>query len=50
MSNSVVPAHFGIGNAETVDSLEVQRPSGRIQRLEDIPVNQELTIVEPTGT
>ena len=50
MSNSVVPAHFGIGNAETVDSLEVHWPSGRIQRLEDIPVNQELTIVEPTGT
>ena len=50
MSNSVVPVHFGLGNAEIVDAVEVRWPSGKTQRLENVPVNQELTIVEPTGT
>ena len=50
ISNSVVPAHFGLGDAETVDAIEVRWPSGKTQRLENVPVNQELTIVEPTGT
>ena len=50
MSNSVVPVHFGLGDAETVDAIEVRWPSGKTQRLENVPVNQELTIVEPTGT
>ena len=50
MSNSVVPVHFGLGDAEIVDAVEVRWPSGKTQRLENVPVNQELTIVEPTGT
>ena len=50
MSNSVVPMHFGLGDAEMVDAIEVRWPSGRMQRLENVPVNQQLTIVEPTGT
>ena len=49
MSNSVVPVHFGLGNAQTVDTVEVHWPSGRAQLLENVPVNQELTIVEPAG-
>ena len=47
MSNSVVPAHFGLGAAETVDSLEIHWPSGKTQLLEDVPVNQQIEIVEP---
>ena len=50
ISNSVVPVHFGLGDAEMVDAIEVRWPSGRTQRLENVPVNQELTIEEPTGT
>ena len=49
MSNSVVPVHFGLANAQTVDTIEVHWPSGRAQLLENVPVNQELTIVEPAG-
>lgn len=50
MSNSVVPAHFGLGDAGVVDTLVIRWPSGREQRLEDVSVNQQLTVVEPTGT
>ena len=50
ISNSVVPAHFGLGDAETVDVIEVYWSSGQEQRLENVDVNQELTIEEPTGT
>ena len=50
MSNSVVPVHFGLGDAETVDLIEVYWPSGKTQRIENVSVNQELTVVEPTGT
>ena len=49
MSSSVVPLHFGLGGAETVDTVEVRWPSGRTQRLENVSVNRELTIVEPAG-
>ena len=49
-SNSVVPVHFGLGDADAADSVEINWPSGRTQRLENVPVNQELTVVEPTGT
>ena len=49
MSSSVVPVHFGLGDAEMVDAVEVRWPSGKTQRLENVPVNQELTIVEPAG-
>ena len=50
MSNSVVPVHFGLGDAEAVDAIEIHWPSGRTQRLENVSVNQELTVVELTGT
>ena len=47
MSNSVVPVHFGLGDAQIVDTVEVYWPSGRSQLLEGVPVNHELTIEEP---
>ena len=50
ISNSVVPAHFGLGDAETVDVIEVYWSSDQEQELENVDVNQELTIEEPTGT
>ena len=49
MSNSVVPVHFGLGDAQVVDTVEVFWPSGRSQVLEGVPVNHELTIEEPAG-
>ncbi len=50
MSSSVVPVHFGLGQAERVDVVEVYWPSGKTQRLEEVAVDQVLTIVEPTDT
>lgn len=37
--------HFGLGNAATVQKLEIQwPPDGRIQVLNDLPANQRLTL------
>ena len=50
MSHSVIPAHFGLGESQRVDSVEVLWPSGKKLLLENVAVNQQLTILEPTGT
>lgn len=39
--------HFGLGNAEMIEKIEVRWPSGNKQTLENIKVNQILNIVEP---
>ncbi len=41
--------HFGLGQADKVDELEVQWPSGVRTRLTDIKTNQFITIDEATG-
>jgi hypothetical protein len=41
---------IGLGTATRVDRLEITWPgSGRVQVLHDLPANQRLEIVEPTG-
>ena len=50
MSHSVVPLYFGLGDSEIVEAIEVYWPNGGRQRLENVSVNQELTIEESTGT
>ena len=43
--SSVEPSlHFGLGNAPSIDSLEVIWPDGRYQLLKDVKANQELTL------
>jgi hypothetical protein len=39
-------AHFGLGDASIVDTIRVEWPSGSIQMLADVAVNQFLTITE----
>jgi len=39
--------HFGLGAADRVERLEVRWPSGIVQVLEEVAVNQVLRIVEP---
>jgi hypothetical protein len=39
-------AHFGLGEARTIDRLEVRWPSGAVTVEERIPANQRLTLVE----
>jgi hypothetical protein len=39
-------AHFGLGDAQKVDILRIEWPSGIVQELTDLDPNQSLTIVE----
>jgi hypothetical protein len=41
--------HFGLGKNSKIDQVEVRWPAGNIQILEDIPVNQQITIKESTN-
>lgn len=47
LSHSVTPVHFGLGQATQVDVIEVRWPSGQVQTLSDIAVNQQIVVVEP---
>jgi hypothetical protein len=38
--------HFGLGSAVQVDSIEIRWPDGQTQRLEDVPANQHLRVVQ----
>jgi hypothetical protein len=42
-------AHFGLGDATTIQTLRIEWPSGIVQELHDVPVNESRTIVEPAG-
>ena len=42
-------AHFGLGDAATVDTLRIEWPSGIVQELKDVAVNQHLEVVESQG-
>ena len=41
--------HFGLAQNQTVSELVIHWPSGIIQKLKDIPVNQVLRVVESDG-
>ncbi|MBN1154329.1 VCBS repeat-containing protein, partial [candidate division KSB1 bacterium] len=43
-------AHFGLGDATTIDSIKIEWPSGICQISTDEPVNTSLTFVEPTDS
>jgi hypothetical protein len=45
-SQSSLRQHFGLGQAETVDSVVVEWPSGYVDVLVDVAVNQLLTVHE----
>jgi hypothetical protein len=38
--------HFGLGTATQIEGLEIRWPSGHVQRLEQLPHNQSVRIVE----
>jgi len=40
-------AHFGLGDAERIDVLRIEWPSGRTQELRNVAINQIHTITEP---
>jgi hypothetical protein len=47
LSQSDPRAHFGLGDSEKVDRVEVRWPSGRVSILENEKVNHVLTVTEP---
>jgi hypothetical protein len=42
-------AHFGLGDATKVDTLRIEWPSGIVQELNDVEVDQILQVVESQG-
>jgi hypothetical protein len=50
MSQSDLRVHFGLGNAETVDVIEVKWPTSlKVERFPGVKANQILTIREGQG-
>ncbi len=47
LSQSDPRLHFGVGDATTIDVIEIHWPTGTKQTLENVEVNQVLTIEEP---
>jgi hypothetical protein len=45
-SSTCAPVHFGTGAARTLDTVEVRWPSGAVQVLRDVAVDQVLTVRE----
>lgn len=41
--------NFGLGRAEEVDSIEIRWPDGEVERLEKIPADQFLKVVQKAG-
>jgi hypothetical protein len=40
--------HFGLGTDPVVDEIQITWPSGIVQTLKEVPVNQILSVVEPS--
>jgi len=40
-------AHFGLGDAAIIDSIKIEWPSGLVQYLVEVSVNQFMTVTEP---
>jgi len=47
VSQDPAEAHFGLGDAAWVDSVNVRWPSGRSTKLHDVAVNQRIVIDAP---
>lgn len=46
LSQSDYRLHFGLGNHNLVDKIEIRWPSGKLQTLHDVKVNQILDVIE----
>lgn len=47
MGQNMREAHFGLGSATHVDSVTVTWPSGKVQTVTDVVLDQKLVMVEP---
>src|SRR5678816_2188069 len=41
--------HFGLGNATVIATLQIKWPSGAVQTLNNVAINQTLTVTEPSS-
>ncbi len=46
-SSSAGPVHFGLGDARVADEIEIRWPSGIVQTLKNVAVDQVLQVKEP---
>jgi len=49
ISQSDLRQHFGLGAARKVDQIEVRWPSGRVDRVHDVDVDQFIVLEEDRG-
>jgi hypothetical protein len=49
ISQNDLRIHFGVGKAEQVDLLEIRWPSGQVDTIKDVKVNQQLFVKEGEG-
>jgi hypothetical protein len=47
IGQNMLTAHFGLGAAERADTVSIRWPSGKVQVLENVAVNQRITVTEP---
>ena len=47
MSQSMRSVHFGLGEAETIDTVTIRWPRGAVQTLTDVAADRLLTVMEP---
>jgi enediyne biosynthesis protein E4 len=47
LSSNDVRLHFGLGDAKTIQQIDIAWPSGTKQTLKDVAVNQVLVVKEP---
>jgi hypothetical protein len=50
MSASDPRIHFGLGQRRSIESLEITWPSGTVEKLTNVPIDQITTVKEGTGT
>jgi hypothetical protein len=48
-SGSLVPLHFGLGQADCADTVEVRFPSGAVRRFHDVPAGRLWRVSEAGG-
>ncbi len=49
LSGNDADVHFGLGQAETIDTLRVRWPSGQVQTFSGLAADRRYTITEPSG-
>jgi hypothetical protein len=49
LSQSDLRVHFGLGTAKKIDSVEIRWPSGKVETIGDLAVDQFYSVLEGTG-